>query len=607
MNDSSSERPKTSTDTERSRSPKSRGRRRVWLLVGILGLSATVLAIQSFSGGLGASREKLQLHSVQRGDLVLNVIERGSVESQSREKIVNRVDDFGEGRRSRGTPILFVVPNGTRVKKGDLLVELDVTGHQERLDVQTLATQEAESENIQAQAQLENQVTQNETNLAEAELALELAKLALEQFEDESGGTFQIQVQDVELAIQEAQASRMIEETNLAGVEKLYSLGYRSQGELAQARLSSMRAEQRLAGAIAKKKELVAYEYQKSKLQLTGQVASAKRSLTQVERDNKAILTQVKALADAAERGLKKEKERLARYEKQVEKGKIYAPADGMAAYGSNHGKWYYDEIRVGATIRPRQEILSIPDLKRMQVRLFVHESVLDKVTTSLKAVITAEAVPGQSYTAMVKSVAVLADQGRLAASGTKVYETVVEIDDEVFDLKPGMSAKVVIGVAVLENVISVPVQAIVQRGKNTWCFARINGKLERHAVELGMTNDKFVEVKTGIPEGAEVVLNPDAILEDKDGDDQTEISPDSGASEIPQAESPKVDGDKEPAKQAGGADARKSRSGGPGGEGRARRGGEGRSRGGGEGRRGGGGSPRRPGGGRPGGSKGGN
>ena len=41
-----------------------------------------------------------------------------------------------------------------------------------------------------------------------------------------------------------------------------------------------------------RKKELVAYQYQKSKLQLEGQLASAKRSLDQVKQDNDALLAQ---------------------------------------------------------------------------------------------------------------------------------------------------------------------------------------------------------------------------------------------------------------------------------------------------------------------------
>ena len=52
------------------------------------------------------------------------------------------------------------------------------------------------------------------------------AKLGTEQFEDEDGGTYQIDLQAVELLIQEARAGQLIEKTNLEGVEQLYKLGY---------------------------------------------------------------------------------------------------------------------------------------------------------------------------------------------------------------------------------------------------------------------------------------------------------------------------------------------------------------------------------------------
>ncbi len=170
--------------------------------------------------------------------------------------------------------------------------------------------------------QHDNQGTQNETTRAEALLQVELAKLAVKQYEDETGGTFQLELQDIELLIQESQASKLIEETNLTGVEELYKLGYRSSGELAQARLAALKAERQLASTISKKRELVQYQYRKMKLQLQGALKSAERALLQVGRDNVALLEQAKALMDATGEALKKEKERLARYETQVANAK---------------------------------------------------------------------------------------------------------------------------------------------------------------------------------------------------------------------------------------------------------------------------------------------
>ena len=516
-------------------STSAKGRRR-WVRISVLSIVALTLTagvaawIESTSG----PRDALVWYTAKRGDLPITVTERGTLESQHREKVLCAIDDI-EGDQIRGTPILSILPNGSSVKKGEKIVEFDVSNHRERLDRQILDCQKAESAQIQAKVKFENQKTQNETTRAEAQLKVELAELDLKQFEDESGGTFQIKLQKVELLIQEAQALKLIEVTNLEGVEQLYKLGYRSRGELAQARLSSLKSDRQLASTIAEKKELVVYQYRKTKLQLQGAVESAKRGLLQVERDNVALLEQAEAVRNAADQTLAKEKERLARYQKQIENSIIFAPKDGMIAYAESRQRYYHEDIREGSTIRPRQHILSIPDLERMQIRTFVHESVLDQMSAGLPVTVRVEALPGRTYRASVGSIAVLADQDRFMSTGTKVYETVVRIDEKVQQLKPGMSAVVEIHVERLKDVVSVPVQAVVQRGEDSWCYVDVGGSAERRLVEIGRTNDKFVVIKKGVDSGDRVVLNTEVILQQaEESIDSTEISPEQGASPEP-------------------------------------------------------------------------
>jgi len=77
------------------------------------------------------------------------------------------------------------------------------------------------------------------------------------------------------------------------------------------------------------------------------------------------------------------------------------------------------------------------------------------------------------------------------------------------------MTAVVEVHVARLEDVLSVPVQAIVQRGRQTWCYTQGSGGVERIPVELGRTNDKFVQIRSGLNDGDRVVLNPMSIFDD--------------------------------------------------------------------------------------------
>ncbi len=501
---------------QRSGKPAPPPRRKSRLLL-LLAAAAVIVAV-----GVGLALRRggdtlradgtLVLYEVKPTDLEVTVTERGNLESQFDVQVLCEVDDVS-GDGINGTPIVWIVENGSSVKEGELLVELDSTPLRDRLDEQVLDAQAANANHIQAKVAYENQVTQNETNLAEAELAVELAKLAVKQFEDEEGGTFQIELQEIELLVQEAEAGQLIEKTNLEGTEQLYKLGYRSSGELAQARLNALKAERNLATTLSKRRELVEYQYKKRKMELEGALASAEREREQVGRNNEAILAQAKAKMDAAAEALEKEEELLARYTDQVEKCKIYAPQDGMVAYATGN-RWNREEIRAGAPVRPRQAILSLPNLQRMQVKTAVHESVLDRIKKGLNASIRVDAFPDRQYNGTVQSVAVLPDQGGWMSSDTKVYSTVVTIDQEVEQLKPGMTAVVQIHVDHLRDVLAIPVQSIVQIGNSTWVYVQEKGHPARRAVELGVTNDRFVQIRNGLSFGDQVVLNPTAIAD---------------------------------------------------------------------------------------------
>jgi RND family efflux transporter MFP subunit len=465
------------------------------------------------------AHDELVFYTVRPGSLPIVVTERGNLESQQTEQVICEVESFGGDRTGQsGTQMLFIVPNGSSVKKGDLLVELDDAPLKERLDAQFLALQRAEAEMIQANSKFENQVTQNETNLAEAELQVKLAKLTMESYEDESGGTFQIELQNVEMEIQNARAEQLIKKSDYAAVKALYDLGYKSKGDLAAARLDLLKADSALASQMARGRQLEVYTYEMQKLDRKGKYDTAQNNCEQVKRNNESELAQAKAAKESADRAYAKEKERYERYQTQLNKCKIYAPQDGMVAYATEEGRWNRgSSIAEGAFVRERQEILSIPNLNRMQVNTAVHESVLDQVKPGLKAVVRVDAFADRTYQGTVKSVAVLPDQGGWLASDTKVYKTLVTVDEDVTQLKPGMTAVVEIDIEKLTNVLSVPQQAIVQRADKNWCYVRVGDDVVQREIKLGKTNDKFVEIKQGLEDGDSVVLNPGSLVDEKE------------------------------------------------------------------------------------------
>lgn len=500
--------------------PWERARHRRWFVPLLVAISLVVLGfgLRAVVTGTVSTDESLVYYTVRRGTLPIAVTERGNLESQKTEQIICEVENFGGDRSGVvGTQILFIVPNGSSVKQGDLLVELDSAPLQERLDTHFLALRRAKAEKTQIESKYRNQITQNETNLAEAELAVQLAQIDVDSYEDGDGGTFQIELQNIEMEIQNARAAQLIRKTDYDAFKLLYDLGYKSKGDLSAAKLALLKADAELAGQMARSRQLQVYTYRAEKINRQGKLDTAIKNREQVMRNNESALAEAQAQKDNADNAYAKEKERFERYTAQKAKCTIRAPQDGMVAYATEEGRWNRSAvIEEGAFVRERQEILSIPDLTRMQVNMAVHESVLDQVSAGLRATVRVDAFSDRIYNGTVASVAVLPDQGGWLSSDTKVYKTIVTIDEEVTQLKPGMTAVVEIDIEQLENVLSVPIQAIVQRADKNWCYLQIAGRPERREVKLGKTNDKFVEIQEGLAEGDIVVLNPMSLVQEQ-------------------------------------------------------------------------------------------
>lgn len=463
-------------------------------------------------------------HEVDRCDLEVVVLERGSLESQSNIELLCEVEDVRKDNIN-GTTIQWMVPNGASVKKGELVVELDSNPMQEALDDQVLYTENAIAEKIQAEANLKNQLTMNTTAKAESELLIKLAELELEMYTDKDNGTKKLaidankrRIDDVNNEILSAQATMELRREEQRGIQSLFKLGYANGNEVRRIQLTYLQAEgqfaaklNQLQSEVSTLKKMEVYEQRKDLLSLEGKVATTKRGLEQVIRNNEAKLSQMQALMRAKDESLKKEEERLARYETQLKKCKIYAPQSGLVAYPSN--KTY--EVREGVPVIFRQKLLSIPNLDSMQVETRIHESSLDQVHSGLSVRVTVDAFPNMKYRGTVKSVAVLPEQNSWSGNDTKVYQTIVTIDEKVEGLKPGMTAVSEILVESVPDVVTVPLHAVVKHHEKTYVIVRDEGnRPHARSVELGQTNDIKVSIQSGLSEGESIAMNAQDLIE---------------------------------------------------------------------------------------------
>ncbi|MBI4657556.1 MAG: efflux RND transporter periplasmic adaptor subunit [Verrucomicrobia bacterium] len=166
--------------------------------------------------------------------------------------------------------------------------------------------------------------------------------------------------------------------------------------------------------------------------------------------------------------------------------------------------------IEEGAQVRQRQELIRLPDVSRMLAEIKIHESRVRQVHAGMLAYVRVETLPGRRFKGTVRRVAILPDaQTSWSNPETKVYGTDILIEDELPELKPGVSARAEIIITNLPKVLSVPIQAVtIFRGDHV-CFVKRGAGVAPVTVTTGLFNDRLIEVTSGLKEGDRVLLAP--------------------------------------------------------------------------------------------------
>jgi len=161
-------------------------------------------------------------------------------------------------------------------------------------------------------------------------------------------------------------------------------------------------------------------------------------------------------------------------------------------------------EVKAGDTIDSGAKLCTIYDLSYLKILMNVDELDIGKVTVGQKVQVTADAVEGKSFEGVVTSV----NLAGTTTNGVTTYPVEVQIDD-FGELLPGMNVDTEIVVDSAENVVSVPVSAVVrgnkvlvQTGGTTSDDPTIPAGYEYVDVEIGISSDDFTEIKSGINEG---------------------------------------------------------------------------------------------------------
>jgi HlyD family secretion protein len=471
----------------------------VLLVAGATASGANLLAQKKESGAATRSEKNSEatraydgpVYEVKPGKFNIDVTAPGALEAARSEDLYCLV----EGQ----TTIIMIKPEGTRVKKGELVCQLDSASLNDQLVNQQITTKSAEA------------------NHENAKLTREVAEIAVRQYTE---GIFVQELATAEGEIKLAQSGIARAEGRL---ERMRRARQRMNEALAAnpgARpveiMADLDLEDRLeAAALAMAREKFALEQATAKKQVLQQYTRGK---TTRELQSEVERRRSDELAKEATWTLQRTREE--KLERQIAACKLVAPIDGLVVYANDPNRAFgsnQPQIEEGATVRERQKIVSIPDITRMQVNTKVDESQIDKIAPNMKARIRVTAFADQVLNGRILDVAPLPDSTNFFSSDVKVYTTKVAIAGRLPGLRPLMTARVEI-FDERDNVLGVPLQAVLHyEGKDHVAVKKPDGGFEFRAVTVGPSDGKLVEVRQGIQPGDRVALNPAALMSEEE------------------------------------------------------------------------------------------
>ncbi len=463
-------------------------------------IAILVIVIIMVSRGGGNNEQTTAYHEVKRGNLLISVVEGGSLQAVSEVSIRNMVE--GTGR------IIRIAPEGTFVKKGDLLVELDSSSAQDQVNQQEITVRRADLELLQARKELEIAASQTNSDFTAANIQLELAKIDLEKFKE--GELAQLE-RELELEVDTIREQLTIDLERYHYSTNLLAAGFETKSKADADRLTMLRTEKNLQQATNGLWMFQQFDRRKLETNYESKVREAAEELSRVVKQSEAKMAQFQADVETKTRTLALNQSKLERDKQNLAAAKIYAPTDGLVVYATPEGRFSSESmIEEGATVRYRQEIIKLPDTSAMKLTIKVHESHVGKVKPGQAAYVVLDPQPDMRYEGRVSKVALLPNtQDRWSNPNLKVYDTEILITGKLpEEVKPGVSARAEIVITNLTDVLTVPVQAVTTlNGKPVVYLAGANPTPV--PVQVGLFNTRSIHIAEGLNEGDRVLLSP--------------------------------------------------------------------------------------------------
>jgi HlyD family secretion protein len=168
-----------------------------------------------------------------------------------------------------------------------------------------------------------------------------------------------------------------------------------------------------------------------------------------------------------------------------------------------------YDFVQMGDTL------LDVADLNQMQVRAYFDEPDIGNLAVGQPVKIVWDAKPLSVWHGKI-----LQAPTTIIQYGTtrNVGECLITVDDAKGDLLPNTNVTVTVTTLQQPNVLSVPREALLTDGPNSYVYKIVDGRVLKTPVTPGVVNLTRVEIVKGLKEGDQVALGSLTETELRDG-----------------------------------------------------------------------------------------
>jgi hypothetical protein len=151
--------------------------------------------------------------------------------------------------------------------------------------------------------------------------------------------------------------------------------------------------------------------------------------------------------------------------------------------------------------------VATLPDLTQMESQTYINEVDVRKIAVGQKVQITLDADATKKLDGVVTHIANVGEQK--PNQDSKVFEVKIDISRADTTLRPGMTTANAIETASVPNVLSIPLEAVVNEAGYQYAYKKSGARVVKQMIETGVSNDNEIIVRRGLTRDDRVLLVP--------------------------------------------------------------------------------------------------